>query len=66
MMCCFVIQSWTVCYKVTRKRGHPAPRGARQPDGTQPPLWDEKDLPSVLALFRLAYDLAADNTDDGS
>jgi len=51
---------------IRKGQGHPAPRGARQPDGTQPLLRDEKDLPGVLALFRVAYDLAADNAVDGS
>ena len=37
------------------------------PDGPQPPpAYDEKDLQSVLALFRLAYVLAADDADDST
>ena len=37
------------------------------PDGPQPPpVWDDKDLQSVLALFRLAYVLAAGDADDGT
>ena len=46
-------------------KGHPAPRGARQPDGTHP-LRGEKDLSGVLALLRLAYVLATDNADNAS
>jgi hypothetical protein len=36
-------------------------------DGPQPlPAWDEKDLQSVLALFRLAYDPTVDSAVDGT